>query len=70
MVFGSGSFNISTQEKSARKKKVYVCTSRLAIEKNLDAFLSLKLDGEKWMIGSGPEEKDSEKNTQTSNSLK
>ncbi len=45
------------KKRAARKKKVYVCTSRLAIEKNLDAFLSLKLDGEKWMIGSGPEEK-------------
>ena len=45
------------KKRTARKKKVYVCTSRLAIEKNLDAFLSLKLDGEKWMIGSGPEEK-------------
>ena len=45
------------QKRTARKKKVYVCTSRLAIEKNLDAFLGLKLDGEKWMIGSGPEEK-------------
>ena len=45
------------KKRAARKKKVYVCTSRLAIEKNLDAFLSLKVDGEKWMIGSGPEEK-------------
>ena len=45
------------KKRTARKKKVYVCTSRLAIEKNLDAFLGLKLDGEKWMIGSGPEEK-------------
>jgi len=45
------------KKRAARKKKVYVCTSRLAIEKNLDAFLGLNLDGEKWMIGSGPEEK-------------
>ncbi|MFL2797368.1 MAG: glycosyltransferase family 4 protein [Paracoccaceae bacterium] len=45
------------KKRIARKKKVYVCTSRLAIEKNLDAFLSLKIDGEKWMIGDGPEEK-------------
>ena len=45
------------KKRTARKKKVYVCTSRLAIEKNLDAFLGLKLDGEKWMVGSGPEEK-------------
>ncbi|MFL2800960.1 MAG: glycosyltransferase family 4 protein [Paracoccaceae bacterium] len=45
------------KKRTARKKKVYVCTSRLAIEKNLDAFLGMKLDGEKWMIGSGPEEK-------------
>ena len=46
-----------SKKRAARKKKVYVCTSRLAIEKNLDAFLGLKLDGEKWMIGGGPEEK-------------
>ncbi|MDC3075988.1 glycosyltransferase family 1 protein [Paracoccaceae bacterium] len=45
------------KKRTARKKKVYVCTSRLAIEKNLDAFLGLRLNGEKWMIGSGPEEK-------------
>ena len=46
-----------SKKRATRKKKVYVCTSRLAIEKNLDAFLGLKLDGEKWMIGGGPEEK-------------
>jgi glycosyltransferase involved in cell wall biosynthesis len=34
------------KKRVVRKKKVYVCTSRLAIEKNLDAFLSLKIDGE------------------------
>ena len=38
-----------------RKTKVYVCTSRLAVEKNLGDFLGLKIDGEKWMIGDGPD---------------
>lgn len=34
---------------------IFLCVSRLAIEKNLDAFLCLDLPGKKVMVGDGPE---------------
>ena len=36
-------------------RPVMACVGRLAIEKNLDAFLALELPGSKLMIGDGPE---------------
>lgn len=36
-------------------RPIFLCVSRLAIEKNLDAFLSLKLPGTKVMVGDGPD---------------
>jgi len=36
-------------------RPVMACVGRLAIEKNLDAFLSLELPGTKLVIGDGPE---------------
>jgi glycosyltransferase involved in cell wall biosynthesis len=36
-------------------RPVMACVGRLAIEKNLDAFLSLELPGTKVMIGDGPQ---------------
>lgn len=35
-------------------KPVFLYAGRVAIEKNLEAFLSLDLPGEKWVIGGGP----------------
>jgi glycosyltransferase involved in cell wall biosynthesis len=34
---------------------VYICHGRVAVEKNLEAFLALKLDGTKVIIGDGPD---------------
>jgi glycosyltransferase involved in cell wall biosynthesis len=34
---------------------VFLCVARLAVEKNLDAFLSLDLPGKKVMVGDGPD---------------
>ncbi len=36
-------------------RPIFLCVSRLAVEKNLDAFLSLKLPGTKVMVGDGPD---------------
>ena len=34
---------------------IYLCVARLAVEKNLEAFLSLELDGSKVIVGDGPD---------------
>jgi glycosyltransferase involved in cell wall biosynthesis len=39
-------------------RPIFVTVGRLAVEKNLDAFLSLDLPGTKVVIGTGPQEKD------------
>ncbi|MEX8502574.1 MAG: glycosyltransferase family 4 protein [Leptothrix ochracea] len=38
------------------KAPVFLYVGRLAVEKNIDAFLKLDLPGEKWVAGIGPEE--------------
>lgn len=35
-------------------RPVFLYAGRTAVEKNLDAFLSLSLPGEKWVVGDGP----------------
>lgn len=35
---------------------IHLYVGRLAVEKNVDAFLKLDLPGEKWVAGAGPEE--------------
>jgi glycosyltransferase involved in cell wall biosynthesis len=37
-------------------RPIFVSVGRIAVEKNLDAFLSLKLPGSKVVIGEGPQE--------------
>jgi glycosyltransferase involved in cell wall biosynthesis len=37
-------------------RPIFVCVGRVAVEKNLEAFLSLDLPGTKVVIGSGPQE--------------
>ncbi len=37
-------------------RPIFMCVGRVAVEKNLDAFLSLDLPGTKVVIGSGPQE--------------
>src|SRR5262249_22170300 len=39
-------------------RPIFVCLGRVAIEKNLNAFLSLDLPGTKMVIGTGPQEQD------------
>jgi glycosyltransferase involved in cell wall biosynthesis len=38
------------------KKPIFLYVGRLSSEKNLDAFLSAKLPGCKWVVGDGPDE--------------
>ena len=33
---------------------IYLYVGRVSVEKNIDAFLNLELDGEKWVVGDGP----------------
>lgn len=43
------------------EKPVFLYAGRVAVEKNLEAFLSLELPGEKWIAGDGPARKALEK---------
>ncbi len=43
------------EEKSNDGKPIFLHVGRLAVEKNVDAFLQLDLPGEKWVAGDGPE---------------
>lgn len=36
------------------KKPIFINVGRVAVEKNLEAFLDLDLPGEKWIVGGGP----------------
>ena len=36
------------------KQPIFLYVGRVAVEKNLEAFLSLDLEGEKWVVGGGP----------------
>jgi glycosyltransferase involved in cell wall biosynthesis len=37
-----------------RRRPIWLCVGRVAIEKNIEAFLALDLPGEKWVVGDGP----------------
>ena len=39
-------------------RPIFVCVGRVAVEKNLEAFLSLDLPGTKMVIGTGPQEQE------------
>jgi glycosyltransferase involved in cell wall biosynthesis len=39
-------------------RPIFVCAGRVAVEKNLEAFLSLDLPGSKVVIGEGPQERE------------
>jgi glycosyltransferase involved in cell wall biosynthesis len=39
----------------ALPRPIWLCVGRVAVEKNLDAFLALDLPGTKWVAGVGPE---------------
>jgi glycosyltransferase involved in cell wall biosynthesis len=37
------------------EKPIFLCVGRVAVEKNLEAFLRLDLPGSKWVAGDGPD---------------
>lgn len=41
-----------------RQGPKFICIGRVAVEKNIEAFLSLDLPGSKWIIGDGPARKE------------
>ena len=47
--------------KCSVEKPVFLYAGRVAVEKNLEAFLGLELPGEKWIAGDGPARKALEK---------
>ena len=47
-------FRPRRRPKGGRRPPVFVSVGRVAVEKNLPAFLDLDLPGEKWVIGDGP----------------
>ncbi len=52
-------FNPSFRDEKSPKfnlpKPIYLFVGRIAVEKNIEAFLSLELDGTKLVVGSGPQ---------------
>jgi glycosyltransferase involved in cell wall biosynthesis len=42
------------QSKPNPEKPIFIYVGRLAVEKNIEAFLTLDLPGEKWVAGEGP----------------
>jgi glycosyltransferase involved in cell wall biosynthesis len=47
-------FNPQRREITSVKKPIILCVSRASIEKGLDDFCSLKIDGTKILVGDGP----------------
>ena len=52
--------DVFTMPKTRKKNKkpIFIYIGRVAVEKNIEAFLELDLPGEKWVVGSGPAEDD------------
>jgi glycosyltransferase involved in cell wall biosynthesis len=48
-------FNPGGDREPRGKALVFLYVGRLAVEKQIDAFLQLELPGEKWVVGDGPE---------------
>jgi glycosyltransferase involved in cell wall biosynthesis len=47
-------FKPADRDPGAAPRPVFLCVGRLAVEKNLEAFLALDLPGTKWVVGDGP----------------
>lgn len=48
-------FEVSGVRAFTSRRPVFMYVGRVAVEKNLDAFLSLDLPGDKWIVGGGPQ---------------
>lgn len=47
-------FKPGPREESTLKRPLYLYVGRVAVEKNIEAFLKMELPGAKWVIGDGP----------------
>ena len=47
-------FTPGPREEATLKRPLYLYVGRIAVEKNIDAFLKMDLPGSKWVIGDGP----------------
>ena len=45
---------VATERRRDGRRPVFLYVGRIAVEKNLEAFLALPLPGEKWLVGAGP----------------
>lgn len=50
-------FDCSGERDESAKRPIFLYVGRIAVEKQVDAFLRLDLPGEKWVAGEGPERK-------------
>ncbi len=50
-----GLFDAAGERDNAARQPVFLYVGRIAVEKQVDAFLRLDLPGEKWVAGEGPE---------------
>jgi glycosyltransferase involved in cell wall biosynthesis len=46
--------NVACQTNTQSKKPIFLYVGRIAVEKNIEAFLKLTLPGQKYLVGSGP----------------
>ena len=42
------------EDRTPNKEPIFLYVGRVSVEKNLEAFLSLDLEGQKWVVGDGP----------------
>ena len=47
-------FKPGRRDKLDSRQPIFVYVGRVAVEKNIDAFLELELPGSKWVVGDGP----------------
>ena len=45
----------SAKGTGSKKNPIFINVGRVAVEKNIEAFLDLDLPGEKWFVGGGPD---------------
>jgi len=50
----TGTFCPGDRSKLGNHRPIFLYVGRVAIEKNIEAFLDLDLPGEKWVVGEGP----------------
>jgi glycosyltransferase involved in cell wall biosynthesis len=47
-------FRQTARDALGTERPIFLCVGRVAVEKNIEAFLKLDLPGSKWVVGEGP----------------